>query len=118
MKETRHDSVFLSKISEYICLDSNSASGLTWKKTPGKRISAGKPALAHLTSKGYFEGRFLGKPLLSHRVVFYLSRGYWPTGLIDHINGDRSDNRPTNLRESSHKDNGANCSAKGYFWDN
>lgn len=42
--------------------------------------------------------------LNSHQVAFVLMRGYWPE-LINHINGDRSDNRWENLEEVSHGQN-------------
>lgn len=46
--------------------------------------------------------------LLVHRVIFALSNGYWSDFEIDHINGNRQDNRPCNLREATKSQNGAN----------
>lgn len=34
-----------------------------------------------------------------HRVLWALVYGEWPEGQIDHINGDKADNRITNLRD-------------------
>ena len=42
---------------------------------------------------------------IASRVCWFLTYGYWPTGDIDHINHDITDNRLTNLREISHQDN-------------
>lgn len=41
------------------------------------------------------------KMIYSHRIVWMLTYGEWPTRSIDHINGITDDNRPENLRESS-----------------
>lgn len=43
----------------------------------------------------------LGKKFLAHRLAWLLYYGDWPTGNIDHINRDRSDNRIENLRDVS-----------------
>lgn len=48
----------------------------------------------------------------AHRVAYALMTGGWPVGEIDHINGDRSDNRWCNLRQVTHRENRANT----YGW--
>ena len=44
----------------------------------------------------------------AHRLVWMYVHGRWPAELIDHINGDRDDNRITNLREATKSENGEN----------
>jgi len=41
----------------------------------------------------------------AHRVAWFLHYGKWPKGFIDHINGNRHDNRIDNLRDINPKDN-------------
>jgi len=40
-----------------------------------------------------------GKLYQVHRVIYYLHNGYWPRGVVDHMNGNPKDNRPENLRD-------------------
>lgn len=47
----------------------------------------------------------------AHRVAWFLHYGKWPTKCIDHINGDRHDNRINNLRDVGHIDNCRNLEA-------
>lgn len=56
-------------------------------------------------SDGYLRVVFSGRSYLVHRVAWLLTTGEWPTLNIDHINGDRSDNRWENLRLASHAQN-------------
>lgn len=41
----------------------------------------------------------------SHRLSWLLTHGVWPSGDIDHINGNPSDNRLSNLRDVPHRVN-------------
>lgn len=51
---------------------------------------------------GYVVISFLGwKAVPAHRLAWLMHYGHWPTVNIDHINGDRSDNRISNLRDVS-----------------
>lgn len=50
---------------------------------------------------GYCRININKKYYLSHRIVFLICKGRWPTKNIDHINGDPTDNRICNLREVS-----------------
>ncbi len=49
-----------------------------------------------------------GKLYYVHRLAWYLHYGKWPNLFIDHINGDKTDNRIANLREVTRSQNGHN----------
>jgi hypothetical protein len=50
---------------------------------------------------GYVQIEIEGKAYYAHRLVWKVHHGTDPTSLIDHINGDRNDNRIENLREAT-----------------
>jgi hypothetical protein len=53
---------------------------------------------------GYLRTRVLGKLYYNHHLVWFLHHGTWPSAL-DHINGDKADNRLENLRICSPQQN-------------
>ena len=67
---------------------------------------AGKEALAS-TLNGYNQITLFGKKEYAHRIVFLYNHGYMPK-MVDHINGNRDDNRVENLREADDKINTRN----------
>lgn len=46
-----------------------------------------------------------GKKHYAHRLAWLFINGDWPGGDLDHIDGDPSNNRASNLRVTSHKAN-------------
>lgn len=66
---------------------------------------AGKEALSALNRDGYKIGLIFRRNYQAHRVAFALHYGRWPGGQIDHVNGDKDDNRPENLREATRSQN-------------
>lgn len=88
--------------------DSGQISALTRSRQWNNRFS-GRPAFSTKAATGYLVGP-LGKGLVlfAHRVAFALMEDRWPT-TVDHINGDKTDNRWENLREVSPTENAMNC---------
>lgn len=77
------------------------------------------------TRKGYKVGNINQRTFTAHRVIWAIAYGAWPENMIDHIDGDRANNRLLNLRDVSATDNQRNMrkSARstsgitGVYWD-
>lgn len=83
-----------------------------WKESRG-RVKAGCMA-STARSDGYHSIQINGKKYLAHRLVWLYLTGSFPSSQIDHLNGDRSDNRFCNLREATNAQNTQNkASDKG-----
>jgi HNH endonuclease len=86
---------------------------------------ADKEALTTLNNWGYRHGSLHGQSVLAHRVIWKMVTGHWPNEALDHINGDRADNRLVNLREASPTLNSSNRAIAinnksgviGVFWN-
>jgi hypothetical protein len=89
-------------------------------------VCTGKSHNQSVQGAGEWRGGSLGigrHQLYAHRIVFAMHRGRWPSA-VDHVNGDRLDNRIENLREADCTQNNANRSAqvnnmagfKGVVW--
>ena len=56
----------------------------------------------------YIRIRLFREEYAAHHLAFLLYYGSWPEVDIDHISGDGTDNRITNLREATTSSNGQN----------
>ena len=76
-----------------------------------KKISSGSSKkgkrFGTLRKDGYRCGSLLGHWDLEHRFVYLFHYGYIPE-FIDHVNGDKSDNRIENLRPATRSENAKN----------
>jgi len=89
--------------------------GITCDVETGKVYGMfGKELISKL--KGYRCIRIGKNTLYQHQFIYYVATGKI-VEQIDHINGDRENNRIINLREVTHQQNSFNQKAKGYYWD-
>lgn len=76
----------------------------TWAKTLSNRVQSGSQAGSkHASGRAYISVG--NNRYLAHRLAWMYVNGSFPNDCIDHINGDKSDNRISNLREASHAEN-------------
>jgi hypothetical protein len=106
------------------CFDYNRETGeLFWKVRPmhhfvdlgtykswnsrfsGKRIS-------YISSVGYYAVRINESRYQVHRIIWKLEHSEDPSELIDHKDGNKLNNRITNLREATHQENNRNVNAR------
>lgn len=59
-------------------------------------------------SSGYRRTKVDGTSLLTHRIVWAMHCGVWPTHDLDHIDRNRANNRISNLREITRSGNTQN----------
>jgi len=64
--------------------------------------------LGHLSGDGYIHFAFFGKKRKAHRLAWLYVYGELPNSLIDHIDGDKTNNKINNLRLASFEQNAAN----------
>lgn len=61
---------------------------------------------------GYIQVHFRGTTFYAHRIAYFLMTGEPAAHEVDHINGDRSDNRWINLRPATRAQNAVNTPAR------
>ena len=76
----------------------------TWREKVAKRIKIGDVAGSKHHS-GYLTIFSHNQSHRAHRLAWLYMYGMWPSGCIDHINGVKTDNRISNLRNTTHEIN-------------
>jgi len=103
----------------------DSSTGNLWWRVSGRGRLTNKP-VGGTGLNGYKTVRYKGKSYLQHHIVWAMTNGRWPDREIDHANGQRDDNTPSNLREASRVENARNSKLstnntsgyKGVWWCN
>lgn len=68
---------------------------------------AGAEAFTSDDGAGYRQGSINYRTYRAHKIAWLLHSGTWAS-VVDHINGDRSDNRAANLRGATSQQNATN----------
>lgn len=78
-----------------------------WRRTKAK-AKAGEEA-GFIDVHGYRRISISGVKHYAHRLAWWFVYQEWPSHIIDHINRVKTDNRISNLRAVTQKENGLNC---------
>lgn len=102
----------LELLHEYLTIDLTSPSALRWIKDRFKsNTSYNTPRAGDVfgycpPSHSYWQGRFFGKKWRLHRLVIYMHTGEYHIDLdVDHIDRNKKNNDPFNLRWVTHEQN-------------
>ena len=94
-------------------------SGWLIRKKAYRNVGVGKRA-GWIGLDGYVAIMFQRKVIRAHRLIFLWHHGYLPA-LIDHIDGDKANNKIENLRETTKRANSLNSersrNAKRVSWN-
>ena len=95
---------------------------LMWRVRPSNRVVIGS-VVGTVDSRGYRRVRVKSKAYLVHRLVFLWHYGFMPS-VVDHVDGNTTNNAIENLREATQQQNCCNAKApkhnssgvKGVHW--
>lgn len=94
-------------------LDYNPISGIfIWKKKISHKTVIGKVCGCYTRKNRYVYIELYKKRYVAHRLAWFYVYGVWPPKYIDHVNGNKHDNRLRNLREATARDNTRNKSVR------
>lgn len=119
------------------CFEFDAQTGiLTWKRRPRSHFCSDKgeacwnarypgTVAGYRMANGYWLISIFKKRYLVHRIGWALHYGEWPSGILDHCNGNSDENQISNLRNATTSTNGQNSrrritsksGVKGVSWN-
>lgn len=107
MKKVMHNiTITHDRLREVLRYDEDTGK-IFWKVSCSNRAKAGSEAGSR-TSKGRMSIAVDGRRYLAHRLAWFYVHGEFPSGEIDHIDGDPTNNRISNLRDVDRTTNAQN----------
>lgn len=97
-----------------------------WAVSHGRWGSLAPNELAGCLRKGYRYIGVKGRNYFGHHIAWLIEYGEWPKTTLDHIGGNRDNNRPQNLRLATAAENNQNhhglsshntSGVRGVSWD-
>jgi hypothetical protein len=119
-KEARIDPAILAQVLRY----EPETGKLFWRKRHADTFKSfkaakrwntrysGKEAFTSFSSGGYMKGFVFSVAFKAHRVIWAIQTSSWPASDVDHINGERADNRWANLRLATRSENLKNAKSR------
>jgi hypothetical protein len=106
----KHDVSYLKQRLDY----DPDTGRLVWRFYDGHPASwntqwANKEAFTYVSGGRYRQGAIDSVNYHAHQIAWAMHYGEWPTGVIDHINGNGADNKIANLRVVTVSDNAKNA---------
>ena len=95
-------------LKERFEIDPSSPSGIRWKITPGRGWTKAGDVAGSRNGKGYYQIKFNGSYTNTSRVIWKIIKGKDPDQVIDHIDGNPANNRISNLRDVTQRENSLN----------
>ena len=88
----------LATLNERFEIDPSCLSGLRWKINPRGTAYKGDPT-GRPTVTGHYQTKVNGRYYYNHRLIWKMTTGKDPVNVIDHIDGNPSNNNADNLQD-------------------
>lgn len=100
----KKDDLTLEQVNKVLKYNEHSGE-LTWISKESSRSVVVDTRAGTKHKNGYRYIQLYGNSYPEHRLIWFIKTGNFPSGVIDHINHKRDDNRWSNLRDVSFSEN-------------